>query len=107
MKPFRFVLNVWNGTLCGFACEAIQEGRLYAFAESDKLDLDYFQSEMEAFENDPKKWEPHLDEESFPKESKYMSFCITDADPARGDTQIAICWWNYEVNKWDFSRKNY
>ena len=106
MKPFRFVISVWNGTICGFPSEAIQEGRLYAFAESDKLDLDYFQSEMEAFLNDPKKWEPNMDEESFPKESKYMAFCVTDTDPVNGGDQIPICWWNYNANTWDFSTKN-
>ena len=106
MKPFRFVLSVWNGTLCRFPSEAIQNGRLYAFAESDKLDLNYFQAEMDAFKNDPKKWEPNLDEESFPKTAAYMAFCITDIDPPKGDAQIAICYWNYDANKWDFSHNN-
>ena len=106
MKSFRFVLSVWNGTLCRFPSEAIQNGRLYAFAESDKLDLDYFYDRMIIFLDDPKNWEPHMDEESFPKESKYMSFCITDIDPPKGDAQIAICYWNYDANKWDFSHNN-
>ena len=106
MKPFRFVISVWNGTICGFPSEAIQEGRLYAFAESDKLDLDYFYDRMIIFLDDSKNWEPHMDEESFPKESKYMAFCVTDTDPVNGGDQIPICWWNYNANTWDFSTKN-
>jgi hypothetical protein len=102
MKNFRFVLSVWDGTICRSPSEAIQNGLLYAFAESDKLDLDWFHSEMEAFKNDPKKWESNLDEESFPKDVKYMAFCITDIDPPSKGTQIGICWWNVSANKWDF-----
>lgn len=97
----RFTLSTWNGTLAGYPTEAINDGRLYAFAESDKLDLDAFTAEMDAFKADPTKWEPYMGEESFPTNIKCMAFCITDCLPTQ---QVAVCWWNAALNTWDFSK---
>ena len=99
----RFTLSTWNRTLADYPTDAINDGRLYAFAESDKLDLDAFKAEMDAFKADPTKWEPYLGEESFPANSEGMAFCITDCLPLPAQ-QVAVCWWNIAINTWDFSK---